>query len=65
LRPVDGHVLYNIPKAHWPRQHRLFEADAYNANGHKVAAEKFDPSQIGVYDCNKTIPIGAGQRACP
>jgi hypothetical protein len=65
LRPVQGHVLYNIPKAHWPRQHRLFEADAYNANGHKLATQKFDPHQIGLYDCTKTIPIGAGQRACP
>jgi hypothetical protein len=22
-------------------------------------------TQIGLYDCTKTIPIGAGQRACP
>ena len=65
LRPVDGHVLYNIPKTHWPRQHRLVEADAYNANGHKLATQKFDPRQTGLYDCKKTIAIGAGQRTCP
>jgi hypothetical protein len=65
LRPVDGHVLYNIPQAHWPRQHRLVEADAYNTNGRKLATQKFDPRQIGLYDCKKTIALGAGQRACP
>jgi hypothetical protein len=65
LLPVDGHVLYNIPKAHWPRRHRLREADAYDAAGRRLAAQKFDPRQIGLYDCKKTIAIGAGERACP
>jgi hypothetical protein len=65
LRPVDGHVLYNIPKAHWPRGHRLVEADAYSASGRKLATEKFDPRALGDYDCAKTIAIGAGLRACP
>jgi hypothetical protein len=65
LLPVDGHALYDIPRAHWPRGHRLTEADAYDAAGHKLATQKFDPRQVGLYDCGKTIPIGAGERACP
>jgi hypothetical protein len=65
LAPVEGHVLYDIPKAHWPRGHRLTVATAYNTAGTSLASQKFDPLQTGVYDCTKTIPIGVGQRACP
>lgn len=65
LRPVDGHVLYNIPKAHWPRGQRLIGAAAYNRDGAKLASEKFDPLQTGLYDCTKTIPLGAGLKTCP
>jgi hypothetical protein len=65
LTPVDGFVLYNIPKTHWPRGHRLIEAAAYNRGGAKLATEKFDPLQTGLYDCTKTIPLGAGLKACP
>lgn len=65
LAPVEGHVLYDIPKAHWPRGHRLTVATAYNKAGTSLASQKFDPLQTGVYDCTKTIPIGAGERACP
>lgn len=65
LAPVQGHVLYDIPKAHWPRGHRLTIATAYNKAGTSLASQKFDPLQTGVYDCTKTIPIGAGERACP
>jgi len=39
--------------------------DTYNKAGTSLASQKFDPLQTGVYDCTKTIPIGAGERACP
>jgi hypothetical protein len=65
LAPVHGFVLYNIPKAHWPRGHRLIAAGAYNRDGEKLAAEKFDPLQTGLYDCTKTIQLGAGLKTCP
>jgi hypothetical protein len=65
LTPVDGFVLYNIPKAHWPRGHRLIGAAAYNRDGEKLASEKFDPLQTGLYDCTKTITLGAGLKTCP
>ena len=65
LAAVDGHVLYDIPKTHWSRGHRLTVAAAYDKSGMTLASQKFDPLQTGVYDCMKTIPIGAGERACP
>jgi len=65
LTPVQGFVLYNIPKTHWPRGERLIEAVAYSRNGAKLASEKFNPHQTGLYDCTKTIPLGAGVRTCP
>ena len=65
LTPVEGFVLYNIPKTHWPRGHRLVQAIAYGQHGTELASEKFDPLQTGLYDCAKTIPLGAGLRTCP
>jgi hypothetical protein len=65
LQPVDGHVLYDIPAAHWPRHHRLRTAIAYASSGKAVLRQSFDTKQIGVYDCAKPVPIGAGQKACP
>jgi hypothetical protein len=65
LQPVDGHVLYDIPTADWPRGHRLRLAIAYRANGKTLARQTFDTTQSGVYGCAKQVPIGAGQTACP
>jgi hypothetical protein len=65
LQPVDGHVLYDIPAAHWPRRHRLRTASAYASSSRRVATQSFDTKEIGVYDCAKPVPIGAGQKACP
>jgi hypothetical protein len=65
LQPIDGHVLYDIPAAHWPRRHRLRTAIAYASGRNPVLRQGFDTKQIGLYDCAKPVPIGAGQRACP
>jgi hypothetical protein len=65
LQPVDGHVLYDIPAAHWPRGHRLRTATAYISTGKAVATQSFDITQTGLYDCTKQVPIGAGETACP
>ena len=65
LRPVEGFVLYSIPKSHWPRGHRLVTASAYAADGRRLARESFDPRLPGVYPCAKPHPIGAGQTTCP
>ena len=65
LHPVQGHVLYDIPPAHWPRGHRLRAAIAYNRDGTTLTKQSFDTRQVGVYDCTKQVPIGAGETACP
>ena len=65
LHPVEGFVLYTLPKSHWPRGHRLTEAVAYSTAGKQLAKQTFDPTQIGTYPCSKPVPIGAGQTACP
>jgi hypothetical protein len=62
LTPVQGFVLFNLPKTHWPRGHRLVEATAYDQHGTQLASEKFDPHQTGLYDCTKKSPLGAGLR---
>lgn len=58
-------MLYNVPETRWPRGQRLIAAAAYNRAGAKLASEKFDPLQTGLYDCTKTIPLGAGLQTCP
>jgi hypothetical protein len=65
LRPVEGHVLYDIPQTQWSLGHRLVIAVAYDRSGKMLSTQQFHPQQTGVYDCKKTVPIGAGQRACP
>jgi hypothetical protein len=65
LRPVDGHVLYDIPREHWPRGHRLTLAVAYDATGRKRARQTFDPLERGTYGCAKQVSIGKGMTACP
>lgn len=65
LRPVDGYVLYDIPREHWPPGHRLTLAIAYDANGRKRARQTFDPLERGTYGCAKQVSIGAGMTACP
>jgi hypothetical protein len=65
LQPVEGHVLYDIPAAHWPRGHRLVAAVAYATSGKRLASQTFDPEQVGAYPCSKPVPVGAGSSACP
>jgi hypothetical protein len=65
LHPVDGFVLYSIPRSRWPRGHRLVAAVAYSPGGKQLARERFDPTSVGVYPCRKPKPIGAGLNACP
>jgi hypothetical protein len=65
LHPVEGFVLYSIPKSHWRRGHRLTAAVAYSATGTQLARQTFDPRQIGTYPCAKPRPIGAGLKVCP
>lgn len=64
LRPVEGYVLYDIPKTHWRPGHRLFLAVAYGTRGNPLQREQIDASQIGVYDCAKPVPLGWGEKAC-
>lgn len=64
LLPVQGFVLYTIPPAHWRRGHRLTAAIAYSSGGERLATERFDPTQIGLYPCRKPVPIGASLTAC-
>lgn len=65
LRPVDGYVLYDIPREHWSRGHRLTLAVAYDATGTKRARQTFDPLETGTYSCAKQVSIGKGFTACP
>jgi hypothetical protein len=65
LHPVEGFVLYTLPKSSWPRGHRLTAAVAYSAAGKRLAEQTFDPKQFGTYPCTKPVPIGAGQTSCP
>jgi hypothetical protein len=65
LRPVEGFVLYTLPKRNWPRGHRLTAAVAYSTAGKQLAKQTFNPKQVGTYSCSKQVPIGAGQTACP
>jgi hypothetical protein len=65
LYPVEGHALYDIPAAYWPRGHRLVVAVAYAATGKQIARQTFDPKQVGTYPCSKPVAIGAGLTACP
>lgn len=65
LHPVEGFVLYSIPKDHWRRGHRLVAAIAYAVDGRRLARESIDPRLPGVYPCAKPHPIGAGQTTCP
>lgn len=64
LLPVQGFVLYTIPSGHWRRGHRLSAAVAYSSGDERLATERFDPTQIGMYPCRKPEPIGAGLTAC-
>jgi hypothetical protein len=65
LHPVEGFVLYELPKNHWPRGHRLTAAVAYSTVGKQLARQTFDPKEVGTYPCSKPVPIGAGETACP
>lgn len=65
LRPVEGFVLYSIPKSHWRLGHRLTAAVAYSSTDKQLARQAFDPRQRGLYPCSKPKPIGAGLKACP
>jgi hypothetical protein len=65
LKPVEGFVLYTIPRAHWPREHRLTAAIAYSSAGRQLSGERFDPDETGTYPCKRPRPIGAGLTACP
>lgn len=65
LRPVEGFVLYSIPRSRWPRGHRLTAAVAYSSNGKQLARQAFDPRERGLYPCSKPEPIGAGLKVCP
>jgi hypothetical protein len=65
LRPIQGFVLYSIPRVHWTPGHRLTTALSYAAAGQQLARQSFDPTQIGIYPCKKPRPIGAGETACP
>ena len=65
LHPVEGFVLYTLPKSNWPRGHRLTTAVAYSATGKQLNKQTFDPKHFGTYPCSKPVPIGAGETACP
>ena len=64
LHPVDGHVLYDIPIAHWQRGRRLELAVAYGRRRERLQSQQIEPSQIGVYDCAKPARLGWAVRAC-
>jgi hypothetical protein len=65
LRPVEGFVLYTLPKSHWPRGYRLTAAVAYSTVGKQLARQTFDPKEVGAYPCSRPVAIGAGETACP
>jgi len=65
LQPVEGFVLYSIPKRRWRLGHRLLAAIAYSSGGAQLARQTFDPHMEGVYPCSKPHPIGAGLKVCP
>lgn len=65
LHPVEGFVLYSIPKARWARGHRLVAAVAYAPDDRQLARQSIDPRVPGVYPCAKPHPIGAGLKSCP
>jgi hypothetical protein len=65
LTPVDGEILYNIPQTHWPQGHRLKLVIVHAANGRIIQRVTVDPTVMGVYDCARPKPIGAGITECP
>ena len=65
LYPVEGFVLFSIPRSRWPLGHRLETAIAYSSAGGQLARQRFDPKQIGTYPCKHPKPVGAGLTACP
>jgi hypothetical protein len=64
LQPVEGHVLYEIPKRHWQRGRRLKLSVAYGRRGELLQRERIEPNQIGLYDCSKPVPLGWGEKGC-
>lgn len=65
LQPVQGFVLYAIPRTHWPRGTRLTMATAYNDKGRQAFQQPFEANQSGVYPCKKPVPLGHGLTTCP
>jgi hypothetical protein len=64
LEPVDGFVLYDIPKAHYARGHRLVLAIARGRDGTALDRQHYRPDTTGVYPCEKPVDIGLGVKAC-
>jgi hypothetical protein len=51
LRPVDGFVLFDIPRSHWRPGHRLREVVAYSAAGERLEGQFTNPDVKGFYGC--------------
>lgn len=64
---VDGFVLAEIPRRHWPPGHRLAIIVAFDAAGAEVGRKPWDSSTHGVYPCAKEdeVDLGLGVTTCP
>jgi hypothetical protein len=62
LSPVDGFLLYVIPREHYAPGHRL-ERIVFGDAGER----RFDTAQKGIYPCAKEdeIDLGYGVKVCP
>ena len=64
---VDGFVLAELPRRHWPPGHRLAVIVAFDAAGAEVGRKPWDSSTHGVYPCAKEdeVDLGLGVTTCP
>jgi hypothetical protein len=65
LEPTKGYVLVEIPARNYERGHRLMESVALDPLGTVLARYPTDPSQGGVYPCEKPVDQGFGVKMCP
>jgi hypothetical protein len=67
VKPVDGFLLYVIPRAHYSRGHRLERLVFLDAAGGEHDEKAVETDRKGMYPCTKDeeIDLGYGAKVCP
>lgn len=66
VRPVDGYILAEIGREHYPPARRLYEIVGLDSAGKEVDVQKLG-SDGGLYPCDPSalIDLGLGVKRCP